>query len=303
MTRAFEAPVVIPISDPSADIQTTRRDWLRHSMTFATAAAAGCVVNALAIEPEWLELVRRPLPIDALPSVWQQRTVLQLSDLHVGYRVSPIYLQKSFARCAAVEPDVVVLTGDFLSLNRDRTPPWPELERLLPELPRGRQATCAVLGNHDYGAHWLQPEIAERLCTLLRELGVQVLRNEVAAVGGLQFLGVDELWSSRADVRRALAALAPGSPTVALVHNPDVVDLPTWTGYEGWILAGHTHGGQCRPPFLPPPIMSVANRRYTAGEFDLYDGRRLYVNRGLGHFIRARFNCRPEATLFTLTAA
>ena len=72
---------------------------------------------------------------------------------------------------------------------------------------------------------------------------------------------------------------------------------------RGWILSGHTHGGQCKPPFLPPPIIPVKNKRYTAGEFDLGDGRPLYINRGLGHLIRARFNARPEVTVFRLRAA
>ena len=73
--------------------------------------------------------------------------------------------------------------------------------------------------------------------------------------------------------------------------------------YRGWMLAGHTHGGQCRPPFLPAPILQVQNRRYEAGEVDV-DGRRtLYINRGLGHLLQARFNVRPEITLFTLRSA
>jgi uncharacterized protein len=90
---------------------------------------------------------------------------------------------------------------------------------------------------------------------------------------------------------------------LVLCHNPDVADLPIWKGYQGWILSGHTHGGQCKPPFLPPPILPVRNRRYTAGEIDLNDGRRLYINRGLGYFRRVRFNVRPEITVFALTRA
>ena len=76
-----------------------------------------------------------------------------------------------------------------------------------------------------------------------------------------------------------------------------------WQGYRGWVLAGHTHGGQCRPPFLPAPIVPVRNRRYTRGEIDLSDGRRLYISRGLGYTWRVRFNVRPEVTLFTLQSA
>ena len=75
---------------------------------------------------------------------------------------------------------------------------------------------------------------------------------------------------------------------MVLCHNPDALDLPIWEGVRGWVLAGHTHGGQCKPPFLPPPLLPVKNRRYTCGEFALSGGRRLYINRGLGHLIRVR---------------
>jgi len=98
----------------------------------------------------------------------------------------------------------------------------------------------------------------------------------------------------------ALAALDPRRAALVLSHNPDTVDEPGWGEYEGWILAGHTHGGQCKPPFLPPPLLPVQNRRYTSGEFALSGGRKMYINRGVGHLLRVRFNVRPEITLFHL---
>lgn len=88
-----------------------------------------------------------------------------------------------------------------------------------------------------------------------------------------------------------------------LCHNPDACDLPVWNGFSGWILAGHTHGGQVRPPFLPAPILPVKNRKYDQGKIELDQGRTLYINRALGHLIPIRFNVRPEITLFTLTQA
>ena len=69
------------------------------------------------------------------------------------------------------------------------------------------------------------------------------------------------------------------------------------------MLSGHTHGGQCNFPLIGTPYLPVANRRYVEGEFDLGDGRRLYINRGLGFNRRIRFNARPEITAFTLRRA
>ena len=83
-------------------------------------------------------------------------------------------------------------------------------------------------------------------------------------------------------------------------HNPDVCDLDIWNGFDSWILSGHTHGGQCKAPFLPPPLLPVKNKKYASGEIDLEDGRTLYINRAIGHLWQVRFNVRPEITIFEL---
>ena len=138
---------------------------------------------------------------------------------------------------------------------------------------------------------------------IARAAGIIVLRNETCTVAGLQFLGLDDLWSPCFDPVALLAKNGSDSCTVVLCHNPDAADLPIWGRYQGWILAGHTHGGQCKPPFLPPPLLPVKNKRYTAGEFELSDNRRLYISRGVGHLLRVRFNVRPEVPVFQLRLA
>lgn len=112
-------------------------------------------------------------------------------------------------------------------------------------------------------------------------------------------VGIDELWAHRADTTRALGT-RQSDAAIALCHNPDGLDVLPWGDFRGWVLAGHTHGGQCKPPFLPPPLLPVRNRRYTAGEIVVNRDRSLYISRGVGYLIRARFDVRPEITLFTL---
>ena len=119
----------------------------------------------------------------------------------------------------------------------------------------------------------------------------------------MHIVGLDDWWAQRFDASTALAGVTPASATLVLSHNPDTADLPVWGGYDGWILAGHTHGGQCKPPFLPPPVLPVRNRRYTSGVFDLPGGRWMYINRGVGHFLKVRFNARPEITLHELQSS
>jgi uncharacterized protein len=277
----------------------TRRHLLRASVA-AVASGAGVGLYTWQVEPHWLEIVRRPLAIRGLPTALRGRTLAQLSDIHVGPRVSDSYVAETFTRVAALSPDVVVYTGDFTSYETDV---YTHAARVYRDAPRGRLATFGILGNHDYGPNWAHPEVAARLTTQLEAIGIRILRNEVAEVGGLQVAGMDELWAHRFDPVRTLAALDSQRAAIVLSHNPDTVDAPGWDRYQGWVLSGHTHGGQCKPPFLPPPLIPVQNRRYTAGEFDLAGDRKLYISRGVGHLLQVRINVRPEVTLFELQPA
>lgn len=253
------------------------------------------------IEPEWLEVVERDLPIAHLPPALAGKTLVQLSDIHIGRQVDDDYVRRSFATVAALQPDFVVHTGDLVTYDGPEV--LAQARPMLREFPRGKLGTVAILGNHDYGHHWADPKVADAVTALLTDSGCLVLRNERRTLAGLTFVGCDDLWTNHFSPEPVLRTVAPDEPALVLCHNPDACDLPVWAGYRGWILAGHTHGGQCKPPFLPPPVLPVGNRRYTAGEFALSGDRRLYINRGLGHLLRVRFNVRPEVTRFRLMPA
>lgn len=288
----------------------------------ASAAALG--VYAWQIEPHWVEVVRRRMPLEHLPEALVGRTLLQLSDLHVGPRVDSGYLIETLQEAARLAADIVVFTGDFISYRSSAQ--FDELGRVLSHAPRGRLATVGALGNHDFGVAWRQTEVADRVTEVVEGSAATVLRNRILDVEGLQMAGLGDYWTPDFGPPRPIRSLLaappsePGSPEVrdaaatlgrlergkaaiVLCHNPDAVDEPIWGDLQGWVLAGHTHGGQCKPPFLPPPLLPVRNRRYTAGTFSVGPGRTLYINRGLGHLIQVRFNVRPELTLFTLERA
>ena len=277
-----------------------RRQFLRRgAVTIATTGVAA-VGYTWRIEPHWEQVVEQAMPVSGLPEALIGKTIVQLSDLHVGPKVDDGHLVSCFARAAALRPDIVVITGDFLTHVHARgESQFAHLREVLSHLPKGRLATLGVLGNHDYGRGWSEAAVADRVVAIVERIGVRILRNDTVEVAGLDIAGVDDLWARRADATLALGKRT-GSAAIVLNHNPDALDALPWGGYRGWILAGHTHGGQCKPPFLPPPILPVRNTRYAAGEVNLADGRRLYVNRGLGHLIRVRFNVRPEITSFTL---
>ncbi|MEM7802644.1 MAG: phosphoesterase, partial [Chloroflexota bacterium] len=152
----------------------------------------------------------------------------------------------------------------------------------------------------DYGWLWQDTEIADEMITRLDRLGLRVLQNESVVCHGLQFAGVEDLWSPRFELEKTLSGVDRNLPTVYLCHNPDGADQPGWEGHQGWILSGHTHGGQIKPPYLPPLVIPIKNKAYLKGEIDLGGGRMLYVSRGLGHALHLRLNVRPEITVFTL---
>jgi uncharacterized protein len=277
----------------------TRRGFLCAGAA-AAAAAAGVGLYTWRIEPHWLEIVRRPLRISALPGALAGCTLAHITDVHAGPRVDDQYLIDSFARVRALSPDIIVMTGDFVSYHDDT---FEQMDRVYAHFPRGRLATIGVPGNHDYGPAWSHPEICDRVAATAAQHGITVLRNEVREIEGLQVVGLDDLWADRFEPSRAFAQFDERKAGLVLSHNPDTVDLQGWERYEGWILSGHTHGGQCKAPFLPPPLLPVRNRRYISGEFTLSGNRNLYISRGLGHLIRVRINVRPEITLFELRSA
>jgi predicted MPP superfamily phosphohydrolase len=277
----------------------SRRRLLSQLPALATYATVG--LYAWRVEPHWIEITHRDLPVRRLPAALEGRTLAFLSDLHAGPQVDDEYLISVLRRISALQPDLVVFGGDYVTFRR-ANPPFEKLRRILQAVPHGSLGTFGTLGNHDYGLRWSHGATADFIVSLCKDAGLTMLRNDVATVGGLQIAGLDDLWSGQFDLDRTLRRLDPALPAIAVSHNPDTADEHGWKQFDSWILSGHTHGGQCKPPFLPAPVLPVINRRYTAGEFDLSGGRKMYISRGVGYLWRVRFNVRPEVTIFRLRA-
>jgi predicted MPP superfamily phosphohydrolase len=280
----------------------SRRRFFVSGLTSVVGSAA-LGAYTWGIEPHWMEITHRDLPVRRLPASLQGRTLAFLSDLHVGPQVDDDYLNSVLRRTAELQPDFVVFGGDYITLRARIQPPFEKLRRVLEEAPRGLLGTFGILGNHDYGPHWTQGATADLVAAFCTSAGITMLRNDVATAAGLQFAGLDDYWSGRFDLGSTMRRWDPALPGIALSHNPDTADEDGWHNFDSWILSGHTHGGQCKPPFLPPPVLPVKNRRYTSGEFALSGGRKMYISRGVGHLMQVRFNVRPEITIFRLVSA
>lgn len=253
------------------------------------------------IEPFWLEFVRRKMPIANLPDSLIGKTVMQISDVHIGNRFDFSYIIESFKEAQKFEPDFVTYTGDYVSYENEEQ--FDQLSEVLKHSVHGKIATVGILGNHDYGKNWSEQNVADEITNQLKNAGIEVLSNEQKIFRGLNFIGFDDYWGLNFNPQTVMKNYDKTKSNIVLCHNPDVCDLNIWNGYKGWILSGHTHGGQCKPPFLKAPMLPVKNKNYSHGKVDLKDGRTLYINRALGHLWQVRFNVRPEITIFELKKA
>lgn len=297
------------IDSPVTDTGDVSRKWSRRRFLAAGAAGglAACATTGAWAKwgaPHNVEVVRVPMSLRDLPEALVGKKIVQISDLHVGPIVSIEYLRHCLELVSSLEPDVVVITGDFVSY--DGPTRIDEAVSLLADMQPGKLATLAITGNHDFGSSrggFVNRKAADSLTEKLDGIGIRMLRNLAVEIDGLRLLGVDDFWGPTHELEETLSSGDAKQPSVMLCHNPDFVDQPGWENFRGWILSGHTHGGQVRLPFCKPPILPIRNRDYAAGMIDLPGNRTLYVNRGLGYLRKVRFNVRPEITVFELSRA
>lgn len=276
-----------------------RRKFIKRTLWGVAGAGLLSGLYTWQVEPFWLEFVKLKMPVKNLPDDLVGKTLMQISDIHVGKRFDHRFIIDSFQKAKALNPDFVVYTGDYVSTHQGKVQ-YKELDEVFGHLVKGRIATLGILGNHDYGINWSEADVADNITSRLNQQGVRILRNETAAIDDLHFIGFDDYWGLNFNPQKAMQQVDVTKANIVLCHNPDVCDEDVWGQYNSWILSGHTHGGQVKPPFLPPLILPVKNRRYSAGQFSLSNGRTLYINRALGHLWQVRFNVRPEITLFEL---
>ena len=224
---------------------------------------------------------------------------MQLSDLHVGPRVDDDYVTGVFDRVRALAPDIVAFTGDFTE-NDAGCRARARVYRAPRSDASRRSASSATTTTGRAGASGRSRDRSAR-CSPSAGSACCATRWSTSAASTI--VGLDDLWAKRF---QPAAALDPRRGEAGARPEPQSGHggrCRAGSDYEGWILRGHTHGGQCKPPFLPPPLIPVRNRRYTSGEIDATGGRRLYISRGVGHMLTVRFNVRPEVTVFTLQRA
>ncbi|MEM9981028.1 MAG: metallophosphoesterase, partial [Bacteroidota bacterium] len=241
-----------------------RRNFIKRALWSAVGTSVLTGLYTWQVEPFWLEFVERKMPVANLPDQLIGKTLMQISDIHVGNRFDYHYIIESFKKAQKYAPDFVGYTGDYISYENEAQ--FEQLNEVLQYVVKGRLGTMGILGNHDYGKHWTQLEVADKVAEQLEKAGITLLSNQQKEVSDLNFIGLDDYWGLNFSPEKVLKTYENTRANIVLCHNPDVCDLDVWHGYRGWILAGHTHGGQCKPPFLTPPMLPVKNKKYSAGE-------------------------------------
>jgi predicted MPP superfamily phosphohydrolase len=286
----------------SEALATTKLLSRRNFLRVAGGSVAGLALYAGEISRHELETIHQTITLPGLPDAFAGMRIVQISDFHFEQFTEAFFMRRVVRRVNALKPDLVVLTGDFVS--RAPLPPRTSVglsyhcAELLSEI------TCplryAILGNHDVLVS------AGAVTDALVSHGIPVLANSSVPLerdGQRMWLaGVKDVLQDRPDLDLALPASrdAVREPLILLSHEPDFADRAVGHGIS-LVLSGHTHGGQIRLPFLPPLLLPDMGREYVHGFFRLRDGTQLYVNRGIGAVnLPFRFRCPPEITVMTL---
>ncbi|MBU0510262.1 MAG: metallophosphoesterase [Chloroflexi bacterium] len=276
----------------------SRRGFLKLATVAAAEAAVmvcGGLTYASIIEPGWVDIAPISLTLPRLSPEFEGYRIAQISDIHIGPWMTRQRLEKIVAQINQQNPDLVVITGDFVYRN-----PESFADDLISTLSAltPRDAALAVLGNHD---HWTNACLVRQI---LRESGLIELSNAVHTLQRgdalLHIAGVDDHWERKDRLALVLDILPLEGAAILLAHEPDFADISAATGRFDLQLSGHSHGGQVIIPFLGPPMLPLYARKYPIG---LYKVKNMlqYTNRGVGMIPPiVRFNCRPEITVLTL---
>ena len=249
------------------------------------------IASAFSPDPE---IKQTDVWLNRLSPAHEGLKIAQLTDLHHSLFTPLEEIQRAVHMANHLRPDVVALTGDYVTLSPAYI--WP-VARALGKL-RARLGVFAILGNHDFRVD------PEEITRALRAQRIRVLRNAHCVLRSgsarLWVVGVDDLWWEAADIRAALRSIPARDPKILLCHNPLSIHMAAAHGID-LMLSGHTHGGQVRLPMVGSVYgRSKLGERFVEG-WNRLDGTQIYVSRGIGKvLVPLRFGCPAEITLLRL---
>ena len=255
-------------------------------------AAVGEVARIALSEPLRISIERQEIYLRRLPKALDGFRIVHLSDLHYGPFTDARHLRRAIEAANDLNPDLIALTGDYISQERIYAAPCAELVGRL----KARYGVFAVLGNHD---HWTD---AKLVTDLFRTEGIRVLINEGLRLDvhdeSFWLAGVDDTMVGLEDLSLALAGSGEIEMKLLLAHNPVILRRAARADVD-LVLSGHTHGGQVT--IRPEKNRSGRPRRRMLRGLGRRANTQIYVTRGLGTVVLPiRYGCPPEVSLLEL---
>ena len=249
-----------------------------------TAKVALDEANSLSLERVEIYLERLPKKLDGFK-------IIHLSDTHHSPLTSLEHIKRTVKIANRLKPDMFLLTGDYVSHDREYIPPVAaELGKL-----KAKHGIYACLGNHD---HWTDADLVTHL---FRGEGINVLINEgfrfETRRGSFWLAGVDDYMVGKTDVPAALHGSFPDEMKLLLAHNPVIFREAARLGVD-LTLSGHTHGGQIK---LRDDEKRILPRRKLKAGLHTRRNSQIYITRGIGTVVvPMRYQCPPEISLLEL---
>ena len=296
-----------PPSTPGREplLSPARRHFLARAAVAASATPFAACAYGMLYERTEIETTHQRIVLARLPKAFDGFRIAQLSDIHIGTFMPVRDIRKYVAMVNQLKPDLVALTGDFVTW--EGSPEGTVVEALSAlKAPFG---IFGCLGNHEHWAH-----VEDSITRLFAERGTRMLRQQNAVIESagerLNLIGVD--YETRTPfgppgdgiVNKYLEGvqplMLPDTANILFSHNPNTFDRAAELGID-LSLAGHTHGGQVTLEYISPDLSPARLiTAYVRGWFQK-GGSQLYVNRGIGTiFSPVRFGSPPEITVYEL---
>ena len=247
-------------------------------------------------KPELFDLVNVNVKINDLPFTFHNYRIINLTDIHLGQWISPEYLNGVADYVNSLNPDMITLTGDYVSyiLEGYEDDLLDSFKKL-----KAKDGKFAVLGNHD---HWAG---ADEIREILKQSDIVDLSNDVYTLEKkgekLNISGVDSLTVGADDFDKVLEKLPNDGASILLVHEPDFAEISSKTNRFDLQMSGHSHGGQLVIPGVKTtPFRCSYSIKYPVGAYKVKNMIQ-YTSKGLGtNSFWLRINCKPEITQFYL---